>query len=94
MLFNRSGYVLNFSTNDFDVFATILSEIRSPFGSGHGKSTSFERLEERHAKLAVESSITFVDFTQNTFKNQQQTGTKVIWIGLSIKISDFKIYKR
>ena len=22
MLFNRSGYVLNFSTNDFDVFTT------------------------------------------------------------------------
>ena len=41
---------------------TKLAEIRNPFGSGHGKSASFQGLEVRHAKLAVGSSITFVDF--------------------------------
>lgn len=51
-----------------------LAEIRNPFGSGHGKSASFKGLEERHAKLAVGSSITFVDFVWNTYENQKKTG--------------------
>ncbi len=58
--------------------STKLAEIRNPFGSGHGKSASFQGLEERHAKLAVGSSITFVDFIWSTFENQKKTGTKVI----------------
>lgn len=45
-----------------------LAEIRNPFGSGHGKSASFVGLEERHAKLAVGSSITFVDFVWSTYE--------------------------
>ncbi|MCH5297677.1 MAG: abortive infection family protein [Ruminococcus sp.] len=57
---------------------TKLAEIRNPFGSGHGKSASFQGLEERHAKLAVGSSITFVDFIWSTYENQKKTGTKVI----------------
>lgn len=57
---------------------TKLAEIRNPFGSGHGKSASFQGLEERHAKLAVGSSIIFVDFIWSTFENQKKTGTKVI----------------
>lgn len=55
-----------------------LAEIRNPFGSGHGKSASFQGLEERHAKLAVGSSITFVDFIWSTYENQKKTGTKII----------------
>ena len=47
---------------------TKLAEIRNPFGSGHGKSASFQGLEARHAKLAVGSSITFVDFIWNTYE--------------------------
>lgn len=55
-----------------------LAEIRNPFGSGHGKSASFQGLEERHAKLAVGSSIIFVDFIWSTYENQKKTGTKAI----------------
>ncbi|MEY8736665.1 abortive infection family protein [Lactobacillus sp. AN1001] len=55
-----------------------LAEIRNPFGSGHGKSASFQGLEERHAKLAVGSSITFVDFIWSTYESQKKLGTKVI----------------
>ena len=51
---------------------TKLAELRNPFGSGHGKSASFQGLEERHAKLAVGSSITFVDFIWSTFIKQQK----------------------
>lgn len=55
-----------------------LAEIRNPFGSGHGKSASFQGLEERRAKLTVGSSITFVDFILSTYEKQQKTETKVI----------------
>lgn len=48
-----------------------LAELRNPFGSGHGKSASFKGLEIRHAKLAVGSSITFVDFVWNTYEEQK-----------------------
>ena len=50
---------------------TKLAEIRNPFGSGHGKSASFQGLETRHAKLAVGSS-TFVDFICSTYENQKK----------------------
>lgn len=50
---------------------TKLAEIRNPFGSGHGKSASFQGLEVRHAKLAVGSSITFVDFIWSTYESSK-----------------------
>ena len=46
-----------------------LAELRNPYGSGHGKSASFVGLEERHAKLAVGCSITFVDFVWSTYES-------------------------
>ena len=51
---------------------TKLAEIRNPFGSGHGKSASFKGLEVRHAKLAVGSSITFVDFIWSTYEGSKK----------------------
>ena len=103
MLFNRSGYVLNFSTNDFDVFTTnsIGEALCAKYGLSKGKSliaylnsatgenrfkllsdlfhyyednmeyeynenyeddlgssiSRYDELEERHAKLAVGSSM-------------------------------------
>lgn len=50
---------------------TKLAEIRNPFGSGHGKSASFQVLEVRHAKLAVGSSITFVDSIWSTYESSK-----------------------
>ncbi len=46
--------------------ATNLAALRNPYGSGHGKSASYKGLEERHAKLAVGSSITLVNFLWDT----------------------------
>ena len=51
---------------------TKLAEIRNPFGSGHGKSASYQGLEMRHAKLAVGSSITFVDFIWSTYEENKK----------------------
>ena len=39
-----------------------MATLRNNYGSGHGKSASYKGLEERHAKLAVGSSITLVEF--------------------------------
>lgn len=42
--------------------ATNIAKLRNPYGSGHGKNASYKGLEKRHARLAVGSSITFVEF--------------------------------
>ena len=39
-----------------------LAQLRNSYGSGHGKSKNFKMLTERHAKLAVGASLTFVGF--------------------------------
>ena len=51
---------------------TKLAELRNPYGSGHGKSASYVGLEERHAKLAVGCSITFVDFIWSTYSSRRK----------------------
>lgn len=45
-----------------------LAELRNPYGSGHGKSASYVGLQERHAKLAVNCSMAFVDFIWSTYE--------------------------
>jgi hypothetical protein len=49
-----------------------IAELRNPFGSGHGKSASYIGLTERHAKLAVGSSITLVNYLWDTHEWKQE----------------------
>ena len=51
--------------------ASSLAELRNAYGSGHGKSVSFRGLQERHAKLAVGSSVTLVQFLWDSFERMQ-----------------------
>lgn len=46
--------------------------LRNAYGSGHGKTAKFHGLETRHAKLAVGSSVTLVNFLWDTFEEQQK----------------------
>jgi hypothetical protein len=39
-----------------------IAELRNLYGSGHGKLPNYKGLEERHAKLAVGSSLALVNF--------------------------------
>ena len=39
-----------------------IAELRNPYGSGHGKSDNYHGLAARHAKLAVGSSVTLVEY--------------------------------
>ncbi len=51
--------------------ASSMATIRNEYGSGHGKSGSYKGLEPRHARLAVHSSITLVDFIWETYLSQK-----------------------
>ncbi len=50
--------------------ASNIAIIRNAYGSGHGKSDSYKGLQERHAKLAIGSSITLVNFLWDSFERQ------------------------
>lgn len=51
-----------------------LDEIRNLYGTGHGKHPKKSGLEPRHARLAVESATTFVNFVFETYS--KRTGIK------------------
>lgn len=45
-----------------------IAELRNEFGSGHGKSASYSGLKEHHAKLAIGSSTTLVQYLWDIHK--------------------------
>lgn len=52
--------------------ATNMAALRNAYGSGHGKSFSYKGLEPRHAKLAVGSGLTLVEFLWETHERRIQ----------------------
>lgn len=48
--------------------ASGLAEFRNAYGSGHGKGDGFVPLPVRHAKLAVGSAVTLVEYFWETFE--------------------------
>lgn len=48
-----------------------LNELRNVYGSGHGKSPNYKGLSERHAKLAVGSALTLVNFLWDSHLRKQ-----------------------
>ena len=63
-----------------------LAELRNPYGSGHGKSASYVGLEERHAKLAVGCSITFVDFVWSTYESMKRDKSTSFLYGAKVRV--------
>ena len=53
--------------------ASQIAIIRNAYGSGHGKSASYKGLQERHAKLAIGSSVTLVNFLWDSFERRNNT---------------------
>ena len=49
---------------------TNMATIRNAYGSGHGKSAAYKGLERRHAKLAVGSGLTLVEFLWETHEQR------------------------
>jgi len=48
-----------------------VAELRNQYGSGHGKSPNFKGLQERHAKLAIGSAATLVNFLWDSYIRMQ-----------------------
>lgn len=55
-----------------------IAELRNAYGSGHGKSASYKGLTVRHAKLAVGSSITLVNYLWDTYEWRKEKGCIII----------------
>ncbi len=51
--------------------ASNIASLRNNYGSGHGKSASFKGLQERHAKLAIGSSITLTNFLWDSYDRKK-----------------------
>lgn len=51
-----------------------LSELRSLYGSGHGRDGRHRGLEPRHARLAVGAAVAFIDFVSETYHTRILTG--------------------
>jgi hypothetical protein len=49
-----------------------LAQLRSLYGTGHGKNAKSKALQSRHAKLAVGTSATFVTFLFETHQENQR----------------------
>jgi Abortive infection C-terminus len=46
-----------------------IAELRNQYGTGHGRAKKVSGLTERHARLAVNSASTYVDFLLSTLKD-------------------------
>ena len=47
-----------------------IAELRSLYGTGHGRDGRHRGLEARHARLAVGAAVTFIDFATETHRNR------------------------
>ena len=54
--------------------ASGVAEFRNQFGTGHGKSASFQELPVRHAKLAVGAAVTLVEYYWETYEWRKEQG--------------------
>ena len=48
-----------------------IATLRNAYGDGHGKSASYKGLQERHAKLAIGSTATLVNFLWDSYELQR-----------------------
>lgn len=55
------------------VIVNSMAQLRNAYGSGHGKSASYKGLQERHARLAIGSSVTLVNFLWDSFERQTKS---------------------
>lgn len=47
-----------------------LAELRNNYGTGHGKDSRYVGLQERHAQLAVGTSMTIVRFIWDSYEDR------------------------
>lgn len=67
----READALKAILGNLKAIAQNVATLRNSYGSGHGKSANYKGLEERHAKLAVGSSLTLVNFLWDSYERHQ-----------------------
>lgn len=70
----KAGDIIKQILGNMRAIATGVAELRNPFGSGHGKDAKYKGLEERHAKLAIGSTMTLVNFLWDSYESQFKQG--------------------
>lgn len=68
---NREANIVKQVLGSLNGLAAGVAEFRNEYGSGHGKEASFLALPVRHAKLAVGSSVTLVEYLWETYEWRQ-----------------------
>lgn len=58
--------------DNLSAISTGMAELRSAYGTGHGKNATYKGLSPRHARLAVGASTTAVLFLWETFEEQRE----------------------
>jgi AbiJ N-terminal domain 3/Abortive infection C-terminus len=48
-----------------------LAQLRGLYGTGHGRDGNHRGLQSRHARLAVSSAVTFIDFVADTYRQRE-----------------------
>lgn len=71
---NGLGKIVKQILGGLQGIASGVAEFRNRYGTGHGKSASFEGLPARHAKLAVGSAVTLVEYLWETYEWRKQQG--------------------
>ena len=70
---SREAEIVRQILGSLNGLATGVAEFRNEYGSGHGKEAGFLALPVRHAKLAVGSSITLVEYLWETYEWRNST---------------------
>lgn len=71
---NGLGKIVKQILGGLQGIASGVAEFRNRYGTGHGKSASFEGLPVRHAKLAVGSAATLVEYLWETYEWRKLQG--------------------
>jgi hypothetical protein len=63
----RGSETIRLILRNLSALTQYLAELRSLYGSGHGRDGKHRGLEPRHARLAVGAAVSFIDFITETY---------------------------
>lgn len=63
----KGAHTIRLLLRNLTTITQYLAEIRSLYGSGHGRDGQHRGLEPRHARLAVGAAVAFIDFVSETY---------------------------
>ena len=61
---------------NLSALAGYLTELRSLYGTGHGRDGNHRGLQPRHARLAVGAAVVFIDFVTETYRQRTELSSQ------------------